>query len=111
MNDDFADLIPLFVAECRERVDHLRLALAQVAEDASAAEAAARARRELHTLRGSCRLLDLDAMAELCRRAEELVDHGGAGDALARQIAVLVDEFVGRLEGFERRHSGPGGVT
>jgi two-component system, chemotaxis family, sensor kinase CheA len=76
MEEEFADLVPLFVEESRERLEKLALCLPRLAGDPQAAvQAAIEARRELHTLKGAGRMMRLGAFAELCHAAEELL-HG-----------------------------------
>src|SRR5215471_2357856 len=72
MNEEFADLRPLFVEEARERLDRLALCLPRLADEP---QAAVEARRELHTLKGAGRMMRLGPFAELCHAAEELL-HG-----------------------------------
>lgn len=83
MEQEFADLVPVFVEEARHRVDHL----ASVAESvAGGGEAETIAKRELHTLKGSARMLGLGGLAELCHAAEDAVaaGHPELGDLLTR---------------------------
>src|SRR5258708_38678498 len=79
MEDEFADLVPLFVEESRERLDKLALCLPRLADDP---QAAVEARRELHTLKGAGRMMRLGAFADLCHAAEEVL-HGARAGALA----------------------------
>src|ERR1700730_1253884 len=76
MEEEFADLVPLFVEESRERLEKLAVCRPRLAGDPQAAvQAAIEARRELHTLKGAGRMMRLGAFAELCHAAEELL-HG-----------------------------------
>jgi two-component system chemotaxis sensor kinase CheA len=68
MEEEFSDLVPLFVEESRERLDRLALCVPRLAEDPAAV---VEARRELHTLKGAGRMMRLGAFAELCHAAEE----------------------------------------
>jgi len=70
MDPEFADLLPLFVSEARERVEHLAALAPRLGGDP---QAAAEARRELHTLKGAGRMLRLAALAE------------GGGEALSAE--------------------------
>ena len=76
MEPDLADLIPLFVGEVRGRLERL-VGLCPAVE--SGPEAAAEARRELHTLKGAGRMLRLGAFAELCHAAEGLIQEPRPG--------------------------------
>ena len=99
MDDELFDLIPLFLSEARERVERL-LELAPQVESSGAA--VVEARREFHTLKGSCRMLKLGVLAELCHQGEELLGAIGAGTgakvtSLLDRLTVLLAE-VGRRE-------------
>jgi two-component system chemotaxis sensor kinase CheA len=96
MEEEFADLVPLFVEESRERLDKLALCLPRLAEDP---QAAVEARRELHTLKGAGRMMRLGAFAELCHAAEELL-HGLRPGALATAgLTPLLLRVLDRLSG------------
>jgi two-component system chemotaxis sensor kinase CheA len=72
------DLLPLFLAEARCSLSLLADDLALLARRPDDAGARARARRVLHTLKGSCGFLGFDANAALAHHGEELLD--GAGE-------------------------------
>ena len=86
MDDELADLIPLFIAEARERLARLYELLPQVA---SAPPALLAARRELHTLEGSSRMLGFGTMATICREGQAL---------LAEDAAIATDHVAALLE-------------
>lgn len=68
MDEELAQLVPVFVAEARERLERLAgLAVALELDQAAAPEL----RRELHTLKGAGRMMALPVFAELCHAAEE----------------------------------------
>ena len=67
MDPEFADLVPLFVAEARGRLERLAELAARLDEDGAVAP---ELRRELHTLKGAARMLRLTPLAELCHGAE-----------------------------------------
>jgi two-component system chemotaxis sensor kinase CheA len=97
MEEEFADLVPLFVEESRERLEKLALCLPRLAGDPQAAQAAVEARRELHTLKGAGRMMRLGAFAELCHAAEELL-HGLRPGALATAgLIPLLTRVLDRL--------------
>src|SRR5260370_9226324 len=98
MEEEFADLVPLFVEESRERLEKLALCLPRLAGDPQAAvQAAIEARRELHTLKGAGRMMRLGAFAELCHAAEELL-HGLRPGALATAgLIPLLTRVLDRL--------------
>jgi two-component system chemotaxis sensor kinase CheA len=88
MDPDFADLVPLFVEESRDRLERLTGSLGRLAFDA---EALVEARRELHTLKGAGRMLRLQNFAELCHAGEELLHRGRTGSpALSGAIPLLL---------------------
>ena len=93
MNGDFDDLIPLFVAEGERRLETLQELTEQVGGDPAAL---VQARRELHTLKGSSRMLKLSAIAELCHRGEGLLQDG-EGD-LAAGLTEIFDELCRELD-------------
>ena len=70
VHDELADLIPLFLGEARERLARLHELLPQVT---SSSQALLGARRELHTLEGSSRMLGFAALATLCRDGQGLL--------------------------------------
>jgi len=97
MEEEFADLVPLFVEESRERLEKLALCLPRLAGHPQAAQAAIEARRELHTLKGAGRMMRLGAFAELCHAAEELL-HGLRPGALATAgLIPLLTRVLDRL--------------
>ena len=100
MDPEFADLVPLFVAEARGRLERLA-ALAPEFEESTAATAP-EIRRELHTLKGAGRMLRLAPLAELCHAAEGLLQppRPGIGALLVRVVDALtvMIEAVGRGE-------------
>ncbi len=96
MDPEFADLVPLFLAEARSRLENLASLAARVAAEPGAA---AEARRELHTLKGAARMLRLAPLAELCHAAEGAMrtPGGGTGALLTRvvdRLAAMVEEVA-----------------
>jgi two-component system, chemotaxis family, sensor kinase CheA len=90
---EFEDLVPVFVEEARHRVDHLASVAPRVSADG---EAEAVAKRELHTLKGSARMLGLGGLAALCHAAEDAVAarHPRLADLLTRvtdRLAAMLD--------------------
>src|SRR5258708_36514594 len=87
MEEEFSDLVPLFVEESRERLDRLALCVPRLAEDP---QAVVEARRELHTLKGAGRMMRLGALAEPCPPPEEPL-HGPRhqAPATARRIPLM----------------------
>ncbi len=92
MNPEFQDLIPLFVSEGKRRLETLW----ELAPQVSAKPAAAKARRELHTLKGSSRMLNLGPFAELCHQGESLLQE--PDDTTPSRLTELLDQLSQRLE-------------
>jgi chemotaxis protein histidine kinase CheA len=91
VDQSFDDLLPLFLSEAGERLDRLEKLLAEP----SSAEDLARARRELHALKGAGRMLGMADFAALCHRAETLLERPTATSLeevreLHRQLAATV---------------------
>ncbi|HEY6323018.1 MAG TPA: response regulator [Thermoanaerobaculia bacterium] len=94
MEEEFADLVPLFVEESRERLEKLALCLPRLAGDP---QAAVEARRELHTLKGAGRMMRLGAFAELCHAAEELLHGLRPGAPATAGLIPLLTRVLDRL--------------
>jgi chemotaxis protein histidine kinase CheA len=90
---DLADLIPLFVGEVRGRLERLVGFCPAVESDP---EAAAEARRELHTLKGAGRMLRLGAFAELCHAAEGLLQ--GSRPNVVRLLTRVTDRLSAMVD-------------
>jgi two-component system chemotaxis sensor kinase CheA len=103
MEDEFADLIPLFAEESRERLDRLALCLPRLAADP---QAAVEARRELHTLKGAGRMMRLDAFAELCHAAEELLHGQRPGELATAGLVPILMRALDRLSAMVEEAAG-----
>ncbi len=93
------DLLPLFLAEAVDRLDHLDEILGSVAP-AQDSEEWRSARRELHTLKGASRMMGLIEIAEACHQAEDAFDV--AGDQGFEDLLNLVQRvrtMVGSIRG------------
>ncbi|MCP4656000.1 MAG: response regulator [bacterium] len=101
MNPEFQDLIPLFVSEGKRRLETLW----ELASQVSAKPAAAEARRELHTLKGSSRMLNLRPIADLCHHGESLLQE--PDEATPSSLTELLDRLSQLLEDLPR--GAPGG--
>ncbi len=96
MDPEFADLVPLFAEEARDRLARLSATLSRLEGDAGAL---AEARRELHTLKGAGRMLQIGPLSELCHAAEELLaePHPGLGRRLVRvadRLSAMVEQVA-----------------
>jgi len=97
MKAEFADLIPLFVSEARERIDRLSALAPKVAGER---EAVTEAKRELHTLKGAGRMLQLPALSDLCHAAEGAL--GNPGDATPKLMTEAVDTLAQMVDAVSR---------
>jgi two-component system chemotaxis sensor kinase CheA len=90
---EFADLVPLFVEEARDRLERLASSVPRLEADP---QSVVEAKRELHTLKGAGRMMRLAALAELCHAAEEVLHAGRSGmvpllTRVADELTALVD--------------------
>lgn len=97
MNPEFADLVPLFVEEARDRIERLATFVPQMEGDA---ESVVEVKRELHTLKGAGRMLQIGPLAELCHAAEELLHAAPPG--MVPLLTRVVDELSGMVETVSR---------
>jgi chemotaxis protein histidine kinase CheA len=86
--DDRSELFPLFFGEARARVERL---LSLIPRLGFSAGAAGEARRELHTLKGACRLMGLGELGDLCAEGEGLME--SIDDGTAPRVAALAERF------------------
>lgn len=97
MDPEFADLVPLFVEEARDRIERLATFLPQMDADA---QAVVEVKRELHTLKGAGRMLQIAPLGELCHAAEEVLQaHPPGTIALLTRV---VDELSSMVEAVSR---------
>lgn len=87
MDAEFQDLVPLYLTESKRRLEHL-LELAPRSDSPTVAN---EARRELHTLKGSSRMLQIKPVAELCHRGESLLQE--SNEATPAKLTELLDEL------------------
>jgi len=97
LDPEFADLVPLFVEEARERLERLATYVPRLGSDP---QALAEAKRELHTLKGAVRMLRLGALAELCHAAEEVLHTAPPG--MVPLMTRVVDELSSLVEKVSR---------
>src|SRR5262245_3897652 len=94
---EFADLVPLFVEEARDRLERLATSVPRLESDP---QSAVEARRELHTLKGAGRMMRIAALAELCHAAEEVLH--GTRSGIAPLLTRVVDELTTLVEAVSR---------
>ena len=101
MDAEFADLIPLFVEEARDRLERLATCVPRLEADP---QSVVEAKRELHTLKGAGRMMRIGALAELCHAAEEVLHAARPG--MIPLLTRVVDEpdVAGRV-GLPRRRA------
>jgi chemotaxis protein histidine kinase CheA len=94
---EFADLVPLFVEEARDRLERLATSVPRLEAEP---QAAVEAKRELHTLKGAGRMMRIAALAELCHAAEEVLHAAKPG--LTPLLTRVVDELTALVDAISR---------
>jgi len=92
------DLIPIFLAEARERLEGLKEHLEAIDRSPGARE---EVRRQLHGLKGAARMLGLTELASLCHRGEDLFSGSEEigqteADRILRGIEMAIDDLEKR---------------
>ncbi len=93
MASSHQDLLVMYRSEARDRLERIAGLLEDVQHDS---EAAVRARRELHALKGASRMMGLAEIAELCHRAEGLMADPSPG--AVRELIPLLDRLSALME-------------
>src|SRR4051812_10740240 len=93
LDAEFADLIPLFVEEARDRLERLASSVPRLEIDPLAV---VEAKRELHTLKGAGRMMRIGALAELCHAAEEVLQAARPG--MIALLTRVVDDLSALVE-------------
>ena len=70
MDDELLELVPVFVAEARERLQRVADLVPALTRGP---EALVEIKRELHTLKGAGRMMAIAPFAELCHATEDVV--------------------------------------
>ncbi|MEO6193681.1 MAG: response regulator [Thermoanaerobaculia bacterium] len=102
MDTEFADLIPLFVEEARDRLERLASSVPRLEVDP---QSVVEAKRELHTLKGAGRMMRIGALAELCHAAEEVLHAARPG--MIPLLTRVVDELSSLVESVSRGSEPP----
>ena len=102
MDAEFADLIPLFVEEARDRLERLASSVPRLEMDPGSV---VEAKRELHTLKGAGRMMRIAALAELCHAAEEVLHAARPG--MIPLLTRVVDELTALVESVSRGEDPP----
>ncbi|HEY2294334.1 MAG TPA: response regulator [Thermoanaerobaculia bacterium] len=102
MDAEFADLIPLFVEEARDRLERLASSVPKLEVDP---QSVVEAKRELHTLKGAGRMMRIGALAELCHAAEEVLHAARPG--MIPLLTRVVDELTALVESVSRGEEPP----
>ena len=103
MDAEFADLIPLFVEEARDRLERLASSVPRLEADP---QSVVEAKRELHTLKGAGRMMRIGALAELCHAAEEVLHAARPG--MIPLLTRVVDELPSLVESVSQRRGAAG---
>jgi chemotaxis protein histidine kinase CheA len=99
---EFADLIPLFVEEARDRLERLATCVPRLEGDP---QSVVEAKRELHTLKGAGRMMRIGALAELCHAAEEVLHAARPG--MIPLLTRVVDDLTSLVEAVSRGEDPP----
>jgi two-component system chemotaxis sensor kinase CheA len=102
VDSEFADLIPLFVEEARDRLERLATSVPRLEADP---QSVVEAKRELHTLKGAGRMMRIGALAELCHAAEEVLHAAKPG--MIPLLTRVVDELSSLVESVSRGEEPP----
>jgi chemotaxis protein histidine kinase CheA len=102
VDSEFADLIPLFVEEARDRLERLATSVPRLEADP---QSVVEAKRELHTLKGAGRMMRIGALAELCHAAEEVLHAARPG--MIPLLTRVVDELSSLVESVSRGSEPP----
>jgi two-component system chemotaxis sensor kinase CheA len=102
LDAEFADLIPLFVEEARDRLERLASSVPRLEVDQ---QSVVEAKRELHTLKGAGRMMRIGALAELCHAAEEVLHAARPG--MIPLLTRVVDELTSLVESVSRGEEPP----
>jgi two-component system chemotaxis sensor kinase CheA len=102
LDAEFADLIPLFVEEARDRLERLASSVPRLEADP---QSVVEAKRELHTLKGAGRMMRIGALAELCHAAEEVLHAARPG--MIPLLTRVVDELSSLVESVSRGSEPP----
>lgn len=97
MDAEFADLIPVFLEEARDRIERLATCVPLMDSDA---QSVVEVKRELHTLKGAGRMLQIAPLAELCHSAEEVLQAKPPG--LIGLLTRTIDELSGMVDAVSR---------
>lgn len=102
MEAEFADLIPLFVEEARDRLERLATHVPRLETDPLST---IEVKRELHTLKGAGRMMRIGELAELCHAAEEVLHAARPG--MIALLTRVVDELSVLVEAISRGNEPP----
>ena len=104
------ELLEDFIAECREHIQHIEVALLTLETDPDDREAIDTAFRAFHTTKGTAAFLRLTPIADLAHHTESLLSHMRDGDIrctggyadLALRAADMLKEWVQALQNMLR---------
>lgn len=102
MSQPLDDLLPLFLAEVRERLERLAVLASEVEGDE---ETARRARRELHALKGASNMMRLKDLAAVFHDAEGLL--GPVVPGASQRLLETIDRVHSRVDALGAGDSQP----
>jgi two-component system chemotaxis sensor kinase CheA len=102
LDAEFADLVPLFVEEARDRLERFASSIPHLEADP---QSVVEAKRELHTLKGAGRMMRIGALAELCHAAEEVLHAARPG--MIPLLTRVADELTALVERVSRGEEPP----
>jgi chemotaxis protein histidine kinase CheA len=94
LDPELRELVPIFVEEVRDRLDRLASLAPRLTEEDEEAKAAIK--RELHTVKGAARMLNLGGIAEIAHATEELVL--AIPTEVARDLTRVADRLAGMVD-------------
>jgi two-component system, chemotaxis family, sensor kinase CheA len=97
VDPEFADLVPLFVEEARDRLERLATHVPRLEADP---QSAVEAKREFHTLKGAGRMMRIGLLAEVCHAAEGVLHDRPPG--MIPLLTRVVDELVALVDAVSR---------
>ncbi|MCG6964722.1 MAG: Hpt domain-containing protein, partial [Acidobacteria bacterium] len=106
MSPDLDGLLPLFLAEARERLERLADLSPSVDGDESAAQ---KVRRELHALKGASRMMRLAEISEVCHEGETLLTP--PFESAAGRLVEVIDRLFAMVREIERTEETQAGTT
>lgn len=93
MTTNLDDLLPLFLGEARDRLEKVSGVLGRGQQDAASL---GEVKRQLHALKGACRMMRLTELSELCHEAESTLEV--TDDDSIDQLVQALDHITTKVE-------------